>query len=306
MIAPMRFKSLPDWIHVRPPNVSAASRVRDLTYARGLSTVCAEARCPNRGECYEARTATFLILGDRCTRNCSFCAVRHGSPRAVNPEEPTLVADAAVRLGLKHVVVTSVTRDDLADGGADTFAATIRAVREQAPAAGVEVLIPDFQGSRHALERVMHAGPDVIGHNVETVARLYPVVRRDASYRRSVELLRRIADSDPRILTKSGIMVGLGETRAELSQLFDDLVAARCRVLTIGQYLRPTRLHHPVERYVPPREFDELKYMALAAGMREVAAGPLVRSSYRAGEIFRLANRSTPLLPTEEHRNDSV
>jgi len=216
------------------------------------------------------------------------------------------VADAAERLGLRHVVVTSVTRDDLADGGARVFAATIRALRERSPGVVIEVLIPDFQGSTDALDSVIEARPDVIGHNLETVARLYPGVRCGASYERSVELLRRVAEAGQRILTKSGIMVGLGETRAELVELFHDLVSAKCRVLTIGQYLRPTRSHHPVERYVPPDEFDELKDMALKAGMRNVAAGPLVRSSYRAGEIFRLAGSSASPLPADEHRNDSV
>lgn len=202
-------------------------------------------------------------------------------------------------------MITSVTRDDLADGGSHAFAATIRALRERSPSSVIEVLIPDFQGSRDALECVIDAKPDVIGHNLETVARLYPVVRQGASYTRSVELLRFVGEAAPEIVSKSGIMVGLGESKSELSDLFHDLVTARCRVLTIGQYLQPTRKHHPVDRYVPPDEFEELKNMALNAGMREVAAGPLVRSSYRAGEIFRLVGSSRSLLPADEHRSDS-
>ncbi|MCA1962046.1 MAG: lipoyl synthase [Desulfomonile sp.] len=302
----MRSQRLPDWIRVKPPDAAAVSRMRGLTYAQGLSTVCVEARCPNRGECYDAGTATFLILGDRCTRNCTFCAVQHGVPQPVHPDEPVLVADAVVRLGLRHVVVTSVTRDDLPDGGAKVFAATIRALRKRSPSSVIEVLIPDFQGSKEALECVIDAGPDVIGHNLETVARLYPRVRNGASYARSIRLLRFVGETAPNILSKSGIMVGLGESKAELSKLFDDLVAARCRVLTIGQYLQPTRGHHPVERYLPPEEFAELRHMALNAGMIEVAAGPLVRSSYKAGEIFLLVGSPRSLLPADEDRSDSV
>ena len=207
---------------------------------------------------------------------------------------------------MRHVVITSVTRDDLPDGGAYVFAGTIQAIRERSSEVVIEVLIPDFQGSWDALNRVLDEGPDVIGHNLETVARLYPVVRSGAVYERSLELLRRATKPAPDLLTKSGIMVGLGETREEISELVRDLAAVQCRVLTIGQYLRPTRGHHPVQRYVPPDEFEELKDMALAAGMREVAAGPLVRSSYKAGEIFRLAASSSSLLPEDERRNDSV
>lgn len=302
----MRSQRLPNWLRVKPPEVSAVSRLNHLTYARGLSTVCVEARCPNRGECYRAGTATFLILGDACTRNCSFCAVRHTAPGPLQPDEPRLVAEAVASLGLRHVVITSVTRDDLSDGGAHVFAQTIRAIRERSPHVVIEVLIPDFEGSMDALSRVLDAGPDVIGHNLETVARLYPVVRSAARYERSLELLQRAADGAPGVLTKSGIMVGLGETTEEILELVSDLAAVQCRVLTIGQYLRPTRSHRPVQRYVPPYEFDQLKDMALNAGMKGVAAGPLVRSSYRAGEIFRLAAGSSSLLPEDERRNHSV
>lgn len=282
----MEPRHLPPWIRTRLPAASSLARIRRHTYSRGLPTVCREACCPNQAECSDRGTATFLILGERCTRNCTFCAVRHGRGEPVRPDEATRVAQAVASLGLGHAVVTSVTRDDLDDGGAGVFAATVRAVRETTPAT-VEVLIPDFRGSMDALRAVVNARPDVINHNMETVRRLYPELRPAACYDRSLDLLRRAGELDSQIVTKSGIMVGVGETRGEVLDLVRDLVGAGVTVLTIGQYLRPSTHHHPVERYVPPREFDEMAESARALGMRWVEAGPLVRSSYRAGQILR-------------------
>lgn len=278
---------LPKWLRTQLPPASALVAIERATYAKGLSTVCREARCPNQGDCARRGTATFLILGDRCTRNCSFCAVKHGTPTEVSSDEPSLVADAIAALGLTHAVVTSVTRDDLPDGGAGQFARTIRAVRRTSPQVSVEVLVPDFRGCPDALRKVIDAGPDVINHNLETVWRLYPVLREGASYQRSLELLRRVKEINKSIVTKSGIMLGVGETRREVEELTQDLVGVDCTVLTIGQYLRPSRGHHPVDRYVTPEEFAELEAMALVAGIKRVTAGPLVRSSYKAGTIVR-------------------
>ena len=278
---------LPRWLRTRLPTVSDAVSMRRRTYAQGLATVCREARCPNQGECAANGTATFLILGDRCTRNCAFCAVRHGRPSPLNPDEPRLVARSVAALDLKHAVVTSVTRDDLPDGGASSFAATIRAIQEMSPRTTIEVLIPDFQGDWDALQTVIAAGPHVINHNMETVERLYSILRKGASYDRSRELLENVGVHGEGVVTKSGIMVGVGETLSEVTQLIRDLVRARVAVLTIGQYLQPTARHHAVDRYLLPNEFDNMRDLALAEGIRMVAAGPLVRSSYRAGEMFR-------------------
>jgi lipoyl synthase len=278
---------LPPWLRTQLPVASHIAEISRKTYRQGLHTVCREARCPNQAECSARGEATFLILGNICTRDCSFCAVRHGSPAAVAPDEAHRVAASANALKLKHAVVTSVTRDDLPDGGASVFAETIRAIRNLSPGTTVEVLIPDFQGDWQALEVVVAAEPDVLNHNLETVPRMYPSVRQRASYHRSVELLRRTRDLNGRIITKSGIMLGLGETPGEVAQVVRDLVAAGCWTLTVGQYLRPTPRHHAVHRFVPPEEFEDVKRMALSLGMIEVAAGPLVRSSYKAGEIFK-------------------
>jgi lipoic acid synthetase len=254
-----------------------------------LHTVCQEAKCPNIWECFSARTATFLILGDRCTRNCGFCAVATGPQGPPDPEEPQRVADAAAAMQLAYVVVTSVTRDDLTDGGACHFAETIGRIRERLPEARIEVLIPDFQGHRHALQRVVQARPDVLNHNIETVARLYPTVRPQAIYARSLELIKRVGVYDPSIPTKSGLMLGLGETEDEIRQSLADLRAAGCRMLTLGQYLQPSKQHLPVNRFVTPEEFDRWKTAAVAMGFTEVASGPFVRSSYHAGELFDTA-----------------
>jgi lipoyl synthase len=273
----------PPWLRVplsQGPNFRELKRlVRD----HGLHTICEEASCPNIGECWgEFRTASFLILGDVCTRNCGFCDVKTGRPGEVDWGEPKRLAEAVARLGLRHVVVTSVTRDDLPDGGAAVFAATIRQLKRHDPGLGVEVLIPDFQGNWDALATVMDAGPDILNHNVETVPRLYARVRPKAIYARSLELLARARELAPRIPTKSGLMVGLGERTDELLAVFRDLRRHRVDVLTVGQYLRPSMRHLPVERYVPLEEFDLLKAEARALGFRHVECAPLVRSSYHA------------------------
>jgi lipoic acid synthetase len=289
----------PDWIKARIPSGEPYQEVRRLLHGLTLHTVCEEARCPNMGECWDQRTATVMILGDTCTRSCGFCAVRTGKPTFYDLEEPGRVAEAIGALGLDHVVITSVARDDLADGGASIFAETIRRLRATCPGMGVEVLIPDFNGEAEPLRTVMAAGPDILNHNVETVARLQKTVRKRARYDRSLGVLARAkayarelaadgaaAGQAPELSlavhTKSSIMVGLGETRPELHQTFLDLRAVDCDILTIGQYLRPSTEHLPVERYYHPDEFAEMRDEALALGFKHVESGPLVRSSYHA------------------------
>jgi lipoic acid synthetase len=249
-----------------------------------LNTICEEAMCPNIGECWENRTATFLILGEICTRNCGFCSVTTGRPTGLDLDEPRRLAEAVEQIGLRHIVITSVTRDDLPDGGSAIFAETIRQLRERVPGCGIEVLIPDFQGNWDALETVMAARPDILNHNMETVPRLYRRVRPKAIYSQSLELLKRAKDLAPEVVSKSGLMVGLGEERNELLDVFADLRASDVDVLTVGQYLRPTMRHLPIERYVEPEEFAELKAAAYDLGFRHVESGPLVRSSYHAHE----------------------
>ncbi len=288
----------PAWLKVRPPAPGRFRATGALLEELALHTVCEEARCPNKSECFSHGTATFMILGDRCTRSCGFCSVGRSDASAalgctgrdVDADEPRRVAEAAVRLGLRHVVVTSVTRDDLADGGAAHFAATIAALRAALPAATVEVLIPDFLGDAGALSRVLSARPDVLGHNLETVPRLYALVRPQAEYRRSLLVLERAAGSAPvrRPLVKTGLMLGLGESTAEVDALLGDCVAAGVDIVTVGQYLRPARDRLPVARYVGPREFSALEDRARVLGL-EVVAGPFVRSSYRAGDVFAAA-----------------
>ncbi len=281
----LRPEPKPDWLKIRFTAREQFQEVAHMVNDLSLNTVCQEARCPNIYECFSNRTATFMLLGDICTRHCGFCAVTKGVGRPLDPEEPRHVAEAVKKLGLRHAVVTSVNRDELPDGGAHQFAATIREIRALAPECKVEVLIPDFCGNWDALETVLDARPDVLNHNTETVKALYKRVRPDAKYPQSMELLRRAADRrspDFPLLTKSGIMCGLGESRAELIETFEDLRAADCDILTLGQYLRPTMRHLPVERYYPPAEFAELKEIALGMGFRYVEAGPLVRSSYHA------------------------
>ncbi len=278
----------PDWLTLPAPDARDMDRIRKLLGKGRLHSVCESAQCPNIGECFANRTCTFMILGDRCTRNCAFCAVTHGKPSAPDPDEPDKVGQTARQLGLKYVVVTSVTRDDLADGGAGQFAATIKAIRRENPEAAVEVLIPDFQGREAPLEQVAAAAPEVVNHNVETVPRLYSSVRPGAVYERSLELIERVSSScsGKRISTKSGLMLGLGETRNEVVAVMRDLLRAGCRALTIGQYLRPSPRHHPVVEYVHPDIFDELAEIGGKLGFRQVVSGPLVRSSYHAGDSF--------------------
>ena len=272
----------PEWIRVRAPTGPAVARTRAIVRDFRLHTVCEEAQCPNVGECWANNTATFMLLGDTCTRNCGFCAVRHGRPLAVDAGEPGRVADAVARLGLRHVVVTSVNRDDLPDGGAAHFAATARQVRARVPGCAVEVLIPDFQGDPGALATVVRAPIDVLNHNTETVPRLYKRARPGGAYERSVALLAAAKRARPALRTKSGLMLGLGEERDELRAVFRDLHGAGCDVLTLGQYLRPSADELPVVRYLPPEEFIEIGKEARAVGFAYVESGPLVRSSYHA------------------------
>ena len=276
----------PDWLKIPVRGGRDLNRVKALLKRLHLNTVCVEANCPNRMECFASRTATFMVLGSVCTRNCRFCNVTPGSAEPVDPEEPVRLAEAARELGLRHVVVTSVTRDDLPDGGAGHFAAVIRELRSRLPEASVEVLIPDFQGDPEALARVIEAGPEVINHNVETVPRLYPKVRPQADYPRSLELLRRVAECGKPIAVKTGLMLGLGETRDEVLELFDDLRESGCDFLTIGQYIAPSAGHYPVAEYVKPEVFDEYRREAESRGFRHVASAPFVRSSYKAAEAL--------------------
>ena len=272
----------PPWLKVRAPGGPNYLRLKRLMRDESLHTVCEEAHCPNIGECWEDATATFMILGDVCTRNCGYCAVTHGRPTWEDRDEPDRVGRAAATLGLEHVVVTSVNRDDLADGGAAHFAATIGAIRRHAPGCRVEVLIPDFQGSATSLRTVLAAGPDILNHNTETVPRLYKVARHGGRYERTLELFRRARAADAALLTKSGVIVGLGETHDELVETMRDLRAVDVRILTLGQYLRPSAQHLPVARYYHPDEFAELAGIGRTMGFAHVEAGPLVRSSYHA------------------------
>ncbi|NLW60082.1 MAG: lipoyl synthase [Firmicutes bacterium] len=276
----------PEWLKIKVQANEGKTAVEDLLRSLALPTVCKEARCPNLMECYSRKTATFLILGRNCTRHCQFCNIQKGKPEPVAPDEPRRVAEAVAALKLDHVVVTSVTRDDLPDGGAGQFAAVITAVRRLNPGVTVEVLVPDFQGARTALQTVVAAKPDVLNHNLETVPRLYPTVRPEADYRRSLTLLARVKELDPRIRTKSGVMVGLGETEDEVIAVMKDLRAAGCDALTVGQYLAPSRRHHRVVAYITPEQFKRYEIIGRELGFRHVAAGPFVRSSYRAAEAF--------------------
>jgi lipoic acid synthetase len=272
----------PAWLKVRAPGGPTYIRLKGLMREWNLHSVCEEAHCPNIGECWEDSTATFMILGDICTRNCGYCAVAHGKPVWEDREEPERVGRAVGELGLEHVVITSVNRDDLADGGAGAFAATVRAIRRYASGCRVELLIPDFQGKADALETVIDAAPDILNHNTETVPRLYKVARHGGRYERTLELFRRARRAAPRLLTKSGIILGLGEAREELIETMRDLRGADVNILTLGQYLRPSPQHLPVARYYTPAEFSELAEAGCAIGFAHVESGPLVRSSYHA------------------------
>jgi len=272
----------PLWLKVRAPGGPNYLKLKRLVREQNLHTICEEAHCPNIGECWEQRTATFLILGDICTRACGFCAVKHGRPTELDLAEPDRVAQAVKSLGLEHAVVTSVNRDDQADGGAAVFAAVIRRVRELSPACSVEVLIPDFRGSETALRTVVEARPDILNHNMETVPRLYREVRPGSRYERSLELFARARQTAPGLVTKSGVILGFGEERDELLQTMADLRRVDCDILTLGQYLRPSQQHLPIMKYYAPEEFAQLKSIGVEMGFKHVEAGPLVRSSYHA------------------------
>lgn len=278
------YSHLPPWLKIRLGSGTVFGQTRAIIHNRGLHTVCQAARCPNRAECYGAGTATFLLLGDHCTRSCRFCAISEGLPALPDANEPKLVAEAASAMNLKYAVVTSVTRDDLADGGAGHFAATVSALRASLPGVRIELLIPDLKGDKGSLGILFASRPDVLNHNLETVPRLYPEVRPSADYKRSLDVLQQAADYP--LVAKSGLMLGLGETPAELESVFSDLRAVGCAVLTLGQYLQPTKSHLPVIRYVEPDEFDQIAEQARSMGFRRVVAGPLVRSSYHAHELF--------------------
>ena len=283
----------PTWLRARVPGGQRFENLKQLVRSQQLHTVCEEARCPNVGECWNAGEATFMILGDTCTRACGFCAVTSGKPGSVDRLEPFRLATTVEQMGLDYCVITSVNRDDVPDGGAEIFAGCIRAIRSRTPHVEVEVLIPDFQGNRKALATVVEAGPVVLNHNIETVPRLYGRARPKAIYVQSLELLRQVKELDPAMTTKSGLMVGLGETHKELVSTLKDLRTHECDLLTIGQYLRPSRKHLAIERYYEPHEFEKLGHIARQLGFVHVESGPLVRSSYHAGEQARVARAIT-------------
>ena len=277
----------PPWLRVRAPGSPGWAATRKIVKEHGLVTVCEEAACPNIGECWSVSHATMMIMGETCTRACAFCNVATGLPGPLDPTEPSRVAEAVALMGLKHVVITSVDRDDLDDGGAAHFAATVRAIRAQAPTATIEILTPDFlRKPLSAVEEVIDSRPDVFNHNLETTPRLYLSIRPGARYYHSLRLLERVKERDPQIFTKSGVMVGLGESKAEVMQVMDDMRSAGVEFITIGQYLQPTRKHAPIDRFVPPEEFKALETIARAKGFLMVSASPLTRSSHHAGEDF--------------------
>ncbi len=279
----------PRWLKQRLEAGPGYETIRSMIKDKGLHTVCQEARCPNLWHCFSKKTATFLIMGNRCTRSCRFCAVDHGPTKPPDRDEPARVAETVAAMGLQYVVITSVTRDDLPDGGASCFAETIEAIKTTVPNVKVEVLIPDFQGDVDALATVLNTGPTVLNHNIETAPRLYHVVRPGADYRRSLNIMKATGSSASEIPVKSGIMLGLGETSQELLKIMEDLLAAGCSILTLGQYLQPTGRHLPVERFIPPEEFDDWRSRALALGFSAVASGPFVRSSYDAADLYGTA-----------------
>lgn len=276
----------PKWLKRKLPSGPEYERMRKLIRNNSLTTVCQEAQCPNQFECFSKGTATFMILGERCTRNCGFCAVSHKPLGPPDPEEPVRVAEAVTSLSLKYAVITSVTRDDLPDGGASHFVQTVKEVHRQSPGTRIELLIPDLQGNWDALVQILNAGPDVLNHNLETVPRLYSRVRPEAIYERSLELLNQSKKISPKTPTKSGVMLGLGETVDELRATMVDLLKNGCDILTLGQYLQPSRSHLPVERFVSPKEFESLKKEAMELGFKGVASSPTVRSSFEAGTLY--------------------
>ncbi|HEY6784518.1 MAG TPA: lipoyl synthase [Gemmatimonadales bacterium] len=287
----------PSWLKVKAPGGQTYLGVQQMMRELKLHTVCEEAHCPNIGECWEHKAATFMILGDVCTRNCAYCAVAHGTPAPFDPDEPRRLADAVAQMGLKHVVITSVDRDDLPNGGAESFASCITEIRQRLPESSVEVLIPDFKGNAEALRIVLHARPDILNHNLETIDRLYRIARPGGRYVRALELLARAKEIAPDQLTKSGIMVGLGEDWDELLVSMRDLRAQRVDILTLGQYLRPSADHLPIARWYTPEEFAELKRLGMEMGFRHVESGPLVRSSYHAWEQAERAAATTAVAP---------
>ncbi len=290
----------PKWLRRRLPPPGRNATVRAAIQGQGLHTVCAEAQCPNQMECFGRGTATFLLLGPGCTRRCTFCAVDKSRVVPPDPGEPARIAQAVVRLGLDFCVLTMVTRDDLPDGGAGHIIEATAALRKERPGMGIELLISDLGGKWQALDKVLRARPEVLNHNVETVPRLYPKVRPQADYKRSIELIERASSHRPRLVTKSGIMLGLGETRDELLAVMQDLLTAGCQVLTLGQYLAPSERHYPLARYVPPEEFEEYASLALRMGFSGVASSPFVRSSYQAGRLYRDARSN--MERTEDRR----
>ncbi|SCY38527.1 lipoyl synthase [Alkaliphilus peptidifermentans] len=281
----------PHWLRIKLRQGHNLEYVKETLASLDLNTVCVEANCPNKIECFSKKTATFMILGRECTRNCSFCNVSHGVLQQVDVNEPVNVAEATIKLGLKHVVITSVTRDDLPDGGAAHFAEVIKEIKNRDEKIIVEVLIPDFQGSEAALAKVVAERPHIINHNIETVPRLYNEVRPMAGYRQSLELLKNVKKIDNEIITKSGIMLGLGETEAEVEEVMADLRSVGCDLLTIGQYLAPSKAHYPIKEYITPEAFEEYRIKGLDLGFKFVASSPLVRSSYHAAEMYEADNR---------------
>ncbi len=288
-----KMRPKPEWLRVPIRSGGNLGSVKRMLKELHLNTVCEAANCPNRMECFSSRTATFMILGNICTRNCRFCDVPEGKPQAVQADEAERLAEAAARLGLVHVVITSVTRDDLPDGGAGHFAATVEALRKKTPAVTIELLIPDLQGDRASLKTVMDSGPDILNHNLETIPRLYQQVRPQADYRQSLDVLQNAKQFNPHVYTKSGLMVGLGETETEIHAVMDDLRSVDCDFLTIGQYLPPSKSHFPVVEYIHPNTFKSYQRTGYKKGFAFVAAAPFVRSSYKAEEMISAMNEST-------------
>lgn len=279
-------KRKPEWLRVKIGNAKNIKKVNTLLDTLELNTVCQEANCPNRLECFNKNTATFMILGSICSRNCNFCDVQHGVPQTVNPEEPMKIANAVKTLSLKHAVITSVTRDDLDDGGAKHFRDVVQAIRKENPSVKIELLIPDLQGDLDNLKTILGASPDIINHNVETIERLYEAIRPQADYMQSLRLIKNVKKINPSVITKSGIMVGLGETQQEVTKVLKDLRAHGCDLLTIGQYLQPSPMHYPMKDYIHPNTFKKYEEIAYGLGFKDVASGPMVRSSYNASEML--------------------
>jgi lipoic acid synthetase len=281
----------PPWLKQRLPSGSVHEKFSALLNQEQIHTVCQEAQCPNIWECFSRKTVTFMIMGDRCTRNCRFCAVAHGPNSPPDPDEPARIAKTAQNLQIDYAVITSVTRDDLPDGGASFFVRTVKEIRQSVPDALIELLIPDFKGDQDAVRSILEVQPDVLNHNIETVPRLYAAVRPEAIYRRSLGILKQVVTETPKVITKSGLMLGLGELPQEIHNTLEDLFEAGCRLLTLGQYLQPTKAHLPVDRFLPPGEFSHWRKIALDMGFAEVASGPFVRSSYQAKKLFQTASR---------------